>query len=101
MCQMRRPSPGRFAAYPERWRFSSRKYSEPPVPSFHSRCTLRLVLTSGNESVALLVTLVVVTQPWFTLHHAEGCDGMSPPPFHEPPAIRHQLPMPCDVSSMS
>ena len=48
-----------------------------------------------------VVTFVTDAQPWLALHQAEGCAGTSPPPFHEPPAIRHQLPMPSDESSVS
>ena len=34
----------------------------------------------------------------------QGCSssaGMSPAPFQDPPAMRHQLPIPSDVLSMS
>ena len=43
-CQMSNPAPGSSASKPACWRFSSRKYSCPPPPSFHSRCTCRLRL---------------------------------------------------------
>src|SRR5690349_15340110 len=101
MCQMRSPPAGSELSYPAFWRFSTRKYSLPPVPSFQSRCTARLLLTSGNDSVPPVVTLVADAQPWLALHHAEGCTGMSPPPPHDPPAIRHQLPMPSEEPSVS
>src|SRR5262245_59370126 len=101
MCQISSPSAGRFASKPLRCRFSRRKYSDPPVPSFHRRWTFRLVLTSGREMVPPLVTLGVGAAPWWVVHHADGCAGTSPPPFHDPPPIRHQLPMPSDVSSVS
>src|SRR5574339_553471 len=101
MCQMSRPSPGSCASYLAFWRFSSRKYSEPPAPSFHRRWTLRLVFTSGIEMTPLVVTLVTVAQPCCALHQALGSAGISPPPFHEPPPMRHQLPTPSDVSSVS
>ena len=101
MCQMNRPSPGNCASKPVRWRFSTRKYSLPAPPFFHRRWTRRPLLTSGNECTPLAVTLVTAAQPWLALHQADGCAGTSPPPFHEPPAIRHQLPMPSEVSSVS
>ena len=52
--------------------------------------------TAGMVRVPLVVTTVVVTHPWLTLHHALGCEGCVPPPFHEPPDMRHQLPTPSD-----
>ena len=60
-----------------------------------------LVFTSAIETRAVGVGCPPSTQPWLALHHAEGCAGMSPPPPQLPPAIRHQLPMPSDVSSVS
>ena len=101
MCQISRPPPGSWASYSVRWRFSSRKYSGPDAPFCQTRWTFRLVFTSGMLIVPLDVTFVTVAQPWFTLHQADGCAGTSPPPFHDPPPIRHQLPTPSDVLSVS
>ena len=93
---MHRPSPGRPRSKPVFWRFSTRKYSLPPVPSFHSRYSEWLVSTCWIVTLLFVVTVATFTQPWLALHHAEGCAGVSPPPFQLPPAIRHQLPRPAD-----
>ena len=55
------------------------------------RCTVRLSLTSGSDTVPSAVTFSTVTQPCCALHHADGWAGTSPPAFHEPPAMRHQF----------
>src|SRR5678815_557224 len=52
-------------------------------------------------SGAFVVRLSTVAQPWFALHQADGCTGVSPPPPQLPPAMRHQFPMPSDVLSVS
>src|SRR4051794_18874422 len=101
MCQMSRPEPGRPASYPVRCRFSTRKYSEPCCPSRHRRWTVRPALTSSNVIDPVSVTLTSVAQPCWSLHQADGWDGTSPPPFQELPPMRHQLPTPSELSSMS
>src|SRR4051794_2690388 len=97
MCQMSRPSPGSCASYPVRWRFSTRKYSCPDAPLVQTRWIFRLVFTSGMLTFPLFVTFVTDAHPWLTLHQADGWAGISPPPFQEPPAMRHQLPRPSEV----
>src|SRR5262245_2145290 len=101
MCQISSPPPGSEASKPVRCRFSTRKYSLPPAPFFHSRRTLFEVFTSGMLTLPSVVRLSMVTQPWLALHQAEGCTGVSPPPPQLPPAIRHQLPMPSEEESVS
>ena len=72
MCHTRRPSPGNAASNPFRWRFSTRKYSGPSAPSVQSRYTVWLSFTSAMDRSPGSVTFLTETQPWLTLHHADG-----------------------------
>src|SRR5215213_7588433 len=101
MCQTSRPWPGSEASKPSCWRFSTRKYSLPSPPSFHSRYAVRLVLTSEMVTSAFVVGEATSIHPWVDLHQAEGCTGRTPPRPQDPDAIRHQLPIPSEVLSVS
>src|SRR5438128_8058271 len=98
---MSNPGPGSDASNPVCCRFSTRKYSSPAPPSFQRRCTACDVFTSAMLTVPLAVRLSSLTLPWLTLHQADGCTGVSPPPPQLPPAIKHQLPIPSEDPSVS
>src|SRR4029077_16322255 len=95
-CQISNPPLGSDASNPVCCRFSSRKYSLPPVPFFHRRWPVLDVFTSVIVMAAFVLTVFTVAHPWFALHQAEGCTGTSPPPPQLPAAIKHQLPIPSD-----
>ena len=76
--------------------FSSRKYSDPAAPLFHSRMTDGDVLTSWTLTAALEAITLTFADPWFALHQADGRAGVLPPPPQLPPAIRHESPMPAE-----